>query len=113
MVSCGYLSGFFIASSKRRLVEHIEVHVEAAMVEIHVEGFDGGVDEFLVRQMRLLRRDRNGVADAVQRIVVGQFRHRQTRREPAVTVAAVHGIGAGREWLTLAAAVRRVAGCLP
>ena len=62
--------------------------------------------------MRLLRRDRNGVADAVQRILVGQLGDRQAGCEPAVAVAAVHRIRARAERLALAAAVGRIAGVL-
>ena len=44
MVSCGYFSGCSIASSSVSLREHVEVHVEAALAEIHVEGLHGVVD---------------------------------------------------------------------
>ena len=33
---------------ERVLGENIEVHVEAALTEIHVEGFDRAIDQFLV-----------------------------------------------------------------
>ena len=86
--------------------------MEAALLEIHVERLDRAVDQLLVGQMRLLRRDRDRVADAVQRILVGQLGDRQAGREPAMAVAAVHRVGARTERLALAAAVRRVAGML-
>ena len=95
MVSCGYLSGILHRVLERLLVDDVQVHVEAALVEIHVEGLDGARrSSSLVGQVRLLRRDRDGVADAVLRILVGQLRDRQAGREPAMAVAAVHRVGA-------------------
>ena len=40
--------------------------------------FDRGIDQLFLGQMRLLRGDRNGVADAVQRILVRQLGDRKT-----------------------------------
>ena len=37
MVSCGYFSGCSIASSSVSLRQHVQVHVEPALAEIHVE----------------------------------------------------------------------------
>src|SRR6476660_3566864 len=62
--------------------------------------------------MRLLRRDGDRVTDAVLRGLIGKLRNRQAGGEPAVTVAAVHRIGAGTERLALPAAIRGVSGRL-
>src|SRR4051794_7286340 len=62
--------------------------------------------------MGLLRRDGDSVTDAVLSILVGQLRHRKARRQPAMTVASVHRVGAGSKWLAFAASVRRVPGVL-
>ena len=42
------LVGIFHRVLKRVLVDDVEVHVEAAVFEVHVERFDRGVDQLLV-----------------------------------------------------------------
>src|SRR5262249_4927133 len=95
---------------ERLLIDHVQVHVEAAAIEVHVESLDGFIDKLAFGQMRLLWRDRNGVADTVLSILVGKLRDRQAGSEPAMAVAAMHGISAWPERLTLPAPVRRVTG---
>ena len=51
---------------ERLLVDHVQVHVEAAAIEIDVEGLDRFIQQLALRQVRLLRRDGDGVADAIQ-----------------------------------------------
>ena len=41
---------------ERILVDHVQVHVEPAMIEVDVESLRGRIDEFALRQVRLLRR---------------------------------------------------------
>src|SRR3954451_21255048 len=85
------------------LRENVEVHVKAALAEIHVEGLHGIVQRTLRILLRDARRDRDGEADAVLRIGIRQPRDGEAGGEPAMTVAAMHRIGAGAEWLALAA----------
>src|SRR3954453_23433111 len=61
---------------ERLLVDNVEVHVEAAAVEIDVEGLDRFINQLVLGQMRLLRSYRNRVADAIERILVRKFRDR-------------------------------------
>ena len=42
---------------ERILVDHVQIHVEPAMVEIDVESFRGRIDELAFRQVCLLGRD--------------------------------------------------------
>ena len=97
---------------ERFFIDHVQIHVESALIEIHVDGLGRGRDEFLVGEMRLLRGDRHGVADAVLRIPVGQLRDREAGCEPSMAVAAVHRVRARCEGFPLAPAVGRVAGRL-
>src|SRR6516164_11281185 len=62
--------------------------------------------------MRLLRCDRDGVADAVLRVLVGQLRDRQARSKTAMAVPAMHRISTRSERLALPAPVRGVTGGL-
>ena len=93
---------------ERLLLDHVQVHMEAAAVEVGVEGLDGLVDQLAFGQMRLLRRDGDRVADAVLRILVRKLCDRQAGREPTMAVPAVHRVGARPERFALAATVRGV-----
>ena len=97
---------------ERFSINHVQVHVEPAVIEIHVDRLGRGGDEFLAGEMRLLRGDRYGVTDAVLRIPVGQLRNRQAGGEPAMAVAAAHRVRARCERLPFPPAVGRGAGRL-
>src|ERR1700761_7974277 len=88
-------SGMFHRILKHFLVDKIQVHVEAAAIKINIERLYRGVDEVTIGKVRFLRGNRDRVADPVQRVSVGQLRHRQAGSKPAVAVASVHRIGAG------------------
>ena len=94
-------------------VEHIDVHVITAAAEERVHHADevrdlifGACGPSPCGTMR--RRERN----AVRRVAIRNLRDGRGRGHDAVRVPAVHRIGAGRERLALAAAIRRVAGVL-
>src|SRR5262249_9744250 len=95
---------------ERLLVDDVQIHVESAVIEIDVESLCGGIDQFTIGQVRLLRRNGHGVTDAVLRILVGKLRNRQAGREPAVVVAAMHWVGTGPKWLPFAPSIGRIAG---
>src|SRR4051812_19576636 len=95
---------------QRLLAEHVEIQMESALSKVHVDRAGSPRDRFRLALPVLRRDDRERVADAVARFGVRQARDRQTRREPAVRIASVHWVGAWRERLALAPAVRRVAG---
>ena len=97
---------------ERLLVDHVQVHVEAARSKYMSKALTAPSIELLSGQMRLLRRDRDRVADAVLRVLVGQLRDRQAESEPAMAVAPVHRVGARPERLALAPPVGRVSGRL-
>src|SRR5262249_23773670 len=60
------------------LIDDVQVHVEPTVIEIDVESLCGGIDQFTIGQVRLLRRNGHGVTDAVLRVLVGKLRDRQT-----------------------------------
>src|SRR5215831_5669372 len=97
---------------ERLPINHVEVHVEPTTIEVDVEGLDGLIQKLAFGQMRLLRCNRNSVADAVLGVLVGQLRNRQAGSKPAMAVAAMHRIGTRSERLTLPAPVRGVSGGL-
>src|SRR6185295_8947497 len=53
---------------ERLLLDDVQVHVKTASLEIGVKSLDRLVDDLAFGQMRLLRSDGDGVADAVLRV---------------------------------------------
>src|SRR3954467_12296182 len=90
---------------ERLLLDDVQVHVKAASLEIGVKRLDRLVDNLGFGQMRLLRGDGDGVADAVLRVLVGELCDRQAGCGPAMAMPAVHRVCARPERLAFATAV--------
>src|SRR6516162_7628553 len=63
-------------------VDDVQVHVEAAAVEIEVERLGGLLQKLPFGQMRLLWRNGDGIADTVLRVLVGKLGNGQAGCKP-------------------------------
>ena len=92
--------------------EYIDIQMARALIEIAVHHGYQVLLLFLLAVSESTRVDGLGIGDTVQRILIGQLRHRIQRSQQAVLLCAIAGVRTRCQRLACTASVRHIAGGL-